>query len=136
MQTATFPGRFDSLAKISEFVTAAARAAGLDPAAVYQVELAVDEACSNIIDHAYGGESAGEIRCTVETLEDGLKVILQDWGKSFDPGQLPPPKLGVPIDELTPRGVGLFLMHKMMDEVHYQKKKNGENTWTLVKRKK
>jgi serine/threonine-protein kinase RsbW len=48
----TFPGRFDSLTVISEFVTRAAQAAGLDTRAVCAVQLAVDEACSNIIEHA------------------------------------------------------------------------------------
>ena len=56
MKSATFPGRFKSLAKISKFVIEAAKKAGLDDKAIYAVELAVDEAASNIIEHAYGGD--------------------------------------------------------------------------------
>jgi serine/threonine-protein kinase RsbW len=136
MQTVTFPGQYDNLAKISEFVTGAARAAGLDSAGIYAVELAVDEACANIIDHAYGGEGIGEIECSVEILENGLKIILRDQGKSFDPEQVNPPKLGVPLEDLKPRGVGLYLMKKMVDEVHYQAGLEGHNVLMLVKRKK
>jgi serine/threonine-protein kinase RsbW len=136
MQTVTFPGQYENLAKISEFVTGAARAAGLDSAGIYGVELAVDEACANIIDHAYGGEGIGDIECSVEILDNGLKIILRDQGRSFDPDQVKPPDLGVPLEELKPRGVGLYLMRKMVDEVHYQAGQGGMNVWTLVKRKK
>jgi serine/threonine-protein kinase RsbW len=133
MQTVTYPGSFESLAKISDFVTQAARAAGLDDSAVYGVELAVDEACSNIIDHAYGGEGVGDIQCSVEILENGLKIILRDNGRSFDPAKVRTPKLNAPLKDVKRRGVGLFLMHKMMDEVHYEATPNG-NVWTMVKR--
>lgn len=134
MQTVTFPGRFDSLAKISEFITGAAQAAGLDRAAIYQVELAVDEACSNIIDHAYGGEGVGDIQCSVEILKQGLKVTLRDRGRPFNPNKVKPPKLGAPLEEVTPRGVGLYLMRKMMDEVHYHAGVDGFNELTMLKR--
>ncbi|NJN43607.1 MAG: ATP-binding protein [Anaerolineae bacterium] len=57
--TATFPGQFKSLEKISQFVQKAASQAGLDEEALYSVELAVDEACSNIIEHAYQAKIKG-----------------------------------------------------------------------------
>ena len=54
-RTAVFPGRYGSLDEVVDFVTGAAQAAGLDTDGVNAVQLAVDEACSNIIGHAYGG---------------------------------------------------------------------------------
>ena len=54
------PGRFESLTEIATFITQAAREAGLNDDEVFHVEMAVDEACSNIIEHAYAVE-AGEI---------------------------------------------------------------------------
>ena len=75
-QTLTFPGRFEGLAAISEFVTRAAMDAGLDARAIYAVQLAVDEACSNIIEHAYGGEGRGNIECTCRVNDMGLTIIL------------------------------------------------------------
>ena len=77
MKTVSFPGRFESLPKVGEFVKKAAKSAGLNDKAVYAVQLAVDEACSNIIDHAYGGEGKGEILCSVIVNKDGLTVILK-----------------------------------------------------------
>lgn len=132
METATFPGRFESLAEISEFVKRAAKAAGLGEDAIYGVELAVDEACSNIIEHAYGDENSGEIQCTCEITTKGFKITLRDKGKAFDPDSVPKPKIDVPLIEREPGGLGLFFISKMMDEVHYEFTPE-ENILILVK---
>jgi len=135
MLTVTFPGRFESLEKISDFVAKAAKTAGLDDAGVYAVQLAVDEACTNIIEHAYKGEDKGNIHCSCETIDDGIKVVLRDNGCSFDPEQVPEPVINVPLKDLKPRGLGMFLMHKMMDEVHFEFTSNSGNILTMVKHK-
>jgi serine/threonine-protein kinase RsbW len=133
MDTATFPGRYESLANIGEFVVQAAKDAGLDPNAVYAVELAVDEACSNIIDHAYGGENIGVMHCSIVVESGKLTVILRDQGRPFDPDSVPEPILNVPLEDLKIGGAGLFLIHKMMDEVHYESLPETGNVLTLVK---
>ncbi len=133
METAaTFPGRFESLALISIFVRKAAKSAGLDDQAVYAVELAVDEACSNIIEHAYGKEDLGDIRCACKVTEMGLKVVLRDNGAPFDPDSVPEVDTDLPLEQRQPGGAGVFLMRKVMDEVIYEFKK-GENILTLIK---
>ena len=135
MPTATFPGRFSSLAEIAQFVTQAAATAGLDPKAAYAVQLAVDEACSNIIEHAYGGEDRGQIECTCDVTPRGLRIELRDQGESFQPENIPDPNIHVPLDDRTSGGLGLFLIRKMMDEVSYEPDREGENVLTLVKKK-
>jgi serine/threonine-protein kinase RsbW len=57
MSSQVFPGKFSSLEKISKFVKTEAENAALDDKSIYEVQLAVDEACSNIIEHAYNGEA-------------------------------------------------------------------------------
>ncbi len=135
MSTVTFPGDFESLAKISEFVTQAAREAGLNNSDVYAVELAVDEACSNIIDHAYGGEGKGDIECSVEVTDQGLTIILRDFGQSFRPESIKPPRLDAPLKKVKSRGVGLYLIKSMMDEVYYQASSDNGNQWIMIKRR-
>lgn len=129
-----FPGSFSSLEKISEFIADQALACGLDENATYSVQLAVDEACSNIIEHAYGGEGLGEIECSCNIMEDGLEVILRDRGKSFKPEEIQAIEVGAPLEDLGSRGAGIFLMNKLMDEVHYEFSK--EEGTTLILRKK
>jgi serine/threonine-protein kinase RsbW len=135
METVSFPGRFESLPRISEFVSHAARSAGLSDKAIYAVQLAVDEACSNIIDHAYGGEDRGSMECSVVVDDQGLTVILRDSGNPFDPQNVPNPQVNVPLENLKQRGVGVYLMRMMVDEIHYEFSPEGGNILTLVKRK-
>ena len=94
-----FPGRFDSLVRIGEFIARAARSAGLDPTATYAVEMAVDEACTNIIEHGYGGEGRGDVECTCRIESDGLTVVLRDDGSPFDPSCVAPPDLDAKIED-------------------------------------
>jgi len=133
MQTIIFPGRFENLDRIREFVVQAAMQAGFDEAATYAVELSVDEACTNIIEHAYGGEGKGDIDCSVEITDQEFIVILRDQGSPFDPSKVPVPNHNVPLEELKPRGVGLFLIRKMMDEVQFEFTPDRGNILTLKK---
>ena len=75
---------FESLDKIRDYFSHAAREAGFNDDAVFEVEVAVDEAASNIIDHAYQGECQSEIECDYHLLPDGLQLTLHDHGKPFD----------------------------------------------------
>ena len=134
-QTRTFSGRFESLAAISEFVTTAAEVAGLDARATYAVQLAVDEACSNIIEHAYQGEGQGSIQCTCRIGEEGLTIMLRDYGRPFDPETIPAPNVNACLDERTGGGLGLYFMRQLMDEVHFEMTPNLGNVLTMVKRK-
>jgi len=135
MKTEIFPGVYESLDKIAKYVSQAAHKAGLDPAEVYQVQLAVDEACCNIIDHAYGGEGIGDIQLSLDVSNSNLTIVLKDQGEPFDPSELPPPQLNVPLEKMKVRGVGFYLMHKLMDEVRYEAEPGRGNTLTLVKRR-
>lgn len=130
----TFPGRFSSLEKISVFVKKAAEKAGLDELQVYYVELAVDEACSNIIEHAYGGENIGTISLQLKVTAEGLSITIRDHGKTFNPESIPSVNIREPLEKRSPGGAGIFLMRKIMDEVRYSFGPRG-NTLTMVKKK-
>ncbi|HEC36082.1 MAG TPA: ATP-binding protein [Anaerolineae bacterium] len=132
-QTRVFPGRFDSLAAISEFVARAAEAAGLDACAVYGVRMAVDEACSNIIEHAYGGEGRGDIECTCVIAGDGLTVTLRDHGRPFDPASVPEPDLYTCLENRKVGGLGVYFIRQLMDEVHFEFTSDSGNVLTMVR---
>jgi serine/threonine-protein kinase RsbW len=134
-QTRIFPGWFESLGKIAEFVTRAAAAAGLGTTATYAVEMAVDEACTNIIEHAYGGEGRGDIECTCQVDNEGLIVTLRDSGRPFDPSAVPEPDINASLGERQEGGLGLYLIRKLMDEVHFEFSSDTGNVLKMVKRK-
>jgi len=135
-ETLTFPGRFDSLAAINKFVTRNAEAAGLDAKAVYAVQMAVDEACSNIIEHAYGGEDRGTIECNCRVRPDKLIVTLVDYGCPFDPSSVPLPDLCANLDKRSSGGLGVFFMRQLMDQVQFESTPGAGNTLTLIKHRK
>lgn len=131
----TFPGRFDGLATIGEFVCRAAEGAGLDDRAVYEVQLAVDEACSNIIEHAYGGEGRGDIEITCRIGSEGLTVMLRDFGRPFDPTSISLPDLTASLQDRDLGGLGLYFMRRLMDEIDFEFTPDSGNVLTMVKRR-
>jgi anti-sigma regulatory factor (Ser/Thr protein kinase) len=137
-RTRSFTARFESLDTVREFVSLAAEEYGLDAKAIYAVELATDEAFTNIVEHAYGGESSEQVECTCEFTVDRLIIILHDCGLPFDPTLVPEPDLDAPLEERETGGLGIFFMRKLMDEVHFSpgSKKTGNcNTLTMIKYK-
>lgn len=135
MVTRTFPGRFESLSSIAEFVRLEAKEAGLSYNDIFELETAVDEAVSNIIEHAYGGEGIGEIFCTCTQVEEGILIILEDQGQPFDPSCVPVPDLTAQLKNRKNHGLGYFLMCQLMDDVKFEYKDN-QNRLTLFKRRK
>lgn len=135
MPSKTFAGQYSSLEAISDFIVQAAKEAGFDSKGVYAIKLAVDEACSNIIEHGYGEDQRGKICCGYKVLEDGLKITIQDWSKPFNPEAIPDPDFEVELCDLKPRGAGLYLMKNLMDEVKFDFDSGDGNILIMIKRK-
>ena len=134
MKTRTFPGRFDSLVLIADFVRGEAEPAGFSDKELFELETAVDEAVSNIIEHSYGGENIGEVICTCNLIPSGMQVILEDFGEPFDPSCIPVPNLTAVLKDRKNHGLGYYLMCQLMDEVNFDFNEN-HNRLTLTKRK-
>ncbi len=133
MLTAKFPARHDHLRAISSFVMDAIKDSPFDSRQRYAIDLAVDEACSNVIDHAYGGDEKGEIRLSLDLNETGLKLSIQDDGAPFDPDCVIEPDLTSPLETRCERGLGVYLIRNLMDEVVYDFSSPGVNQITMVK---
>ncbi len=118
--TLEITGQFQNLPIIADFVIDAATQAGLDDKAVYAVQMAVDEACSNIIEHAYGGQGEGTIEITCTAKPKGLQIVICDYGQAFNPDQVPVLDPTAPLAERSSRGMGLFFIHKLMDRVEFK----------------
>ena len=99
-------------------------------AIIYSMQLAAHEACANIIDHAYAGDSGRRILITLTLAGCPRRLIIElhDTGFSFDLAAVPEPNL----DEAHDHGYGLFLMRSLMDEMTYTSRPEG-NHWALVK---
>ncbi len=113
-------GHLKNLAVIGDFINQAALEANLDDRATYAIQMAVDEACTNIIEHAYGGEGRGQIELNYEIEPDGLKVVIYDQGNPFDPSKVPELDTQAPLSERSLRGMGIFFIQRLVDRVEYE----------------
>ena len=129
----TFEGRFENLAKIGEYVEGITAKTGLDEKQRYAVQLAVDEAASNIIEHAYRDVKDGKIDMTIEHSPQKLVIIVHDEGKPFDPSAVEKFDLELSLEEMTDRGAGLHLIENIMDEVEFDFNGEKGNTLKMVK---
>jgi serine/threonine-protein kinase RsbW len=133
----TLPGRYDLITTICDFVADGANQAGLDDTGVFGVQLACDEACTNIIEHAYGQENAGDIEVSWRVTDEALTITIRDHGRPFDLEAVPPPQvLTGPHDvaDLKVGGLGVHFIRQMMDEITFTSNKKEGNTLVMVKR--
>jgi serine/threonine-protein kinase RsbW len=124
-----------NLTVISDFVTSVAKKLGLDDDQTFALQMAVDEACANVIEHAYGGQTNGTISIHCQTLNDDVVVTIHDQGRPFDPQSVPRPDITAPLEKRQNGGLGLYLMEKLMDSVVWEFDAEKGNTLTLRKRR-
>lgn len=133
MQTLTLLANLDALAEISAFVTDAAEQAGLDERATWQVQLAVDEAATNIIQHAYEPDAPGDITLDCTCTGGQFVVVLRDQGRQFNPEEVPLPDIEASLEDRPVGGLGLYLITRLMDEVRFDFDPQAGNVLTMVK---
>ncbi len=124
-----------NLAVIADFVTAVAEKLGLDEDETFALQMAVDEACSNVMEHAYRGRSDGEVSLRVEAVDDHVVVTIRDQGEPFDPQSVPRPDICAPLQKRQNGGLGLYLMEKLMDSVEWEFDPSSGNKLTMRKRR-
>ena len=132
--TLDVPSTTENLAMIREFVTRVAAQAGLSDAEVGQLELAVDEACANVIEHAYGADRTKQVMVRAIFDEDTLRIHVIDTGKGFDPADVPQQELKDLIAKRRTGGLGMRLIKTLMDEVHYDMEPGKRNELRMVKK--
>lgn len=89
----------------------------VEKSVMLDIKLAVDEAVSNVMRHAYGGDAQRFVHVALRLVASGVETEICDDGLEFDPfaQELPPP------DELRSGGRGIFLMRAIMDECEYDR---------------
>ncbi len=135
MPNVTFPAQFEFLDEIREFVAQVAHEGGFSEKEIYSLQLAADEAASNIIEHAYEGVSNAEIDIVCDMRGDTLFITMHDTGIPFDPSSVKQPNLKADLSERQIGGLGVYLMRKLMDDVRYESNSKTGNLLTMTKRR-
>lgn len=123
----------DNLALIREFTKSAADEIGFSDETTGKIVLAVDEACTNIIKHAYRYSPEGDIFISIKFEDSKFVISIIDEGKHFDPNVVPDPDLREYYKKKRVGGLGMFLMKKLMDDVKYYTITGNRNQVVLVK---
>jgi anti-sigma regulatory factor (Ser/Thr protein kinase) len=132
--TLNVDARVESLAAVRAFVDRACRLTGLDPASCFDLKLAVDEACANIVEHGYEGRPGGSIRIACASDQGAVRVTIVDWGRAFAPAEVPPADVTSDWTQRPVGGLGWHLIRQSVDEIDYEPDPAGGNRLTLVKR--
>jgi len=107
----------ENLSVIADFIATAMRQLGTEQD-MFEVQTAVDEACTNVMLHAYSGKG-GVISISCELQDNDFIITIRDNGRPFDPASVPPPDLQAALEERRVGGLGVHLMRKLMYDVSY-----------------
>lgn len=128
------PSRTEYLAVVRDISRTWAEVAGFDESEAEQVALAVDEATTNVIQHAYGGAEDRVVELRYDDRGDELRVDVVDNGRTVDPRKMPRVDLDRYAAEGRKGGLGVHLMSRIMDSVTFRRS-GRRNICCLVRRK-
>jgi anti-sigma regulatory factor (Ser/Thr protein kinase) len=128
------PSRTEFLAVVRDVTRSLAEVAGFNRGAAEEIALAVDEAATNVIEHAYGGATDRVVEVRYEDRGGDLRVDVVDNGTTVDPKAMPRVDLEQYATERRKGGLGVHLMSKIMDSVTFRRSAR-RNVCCLVRHK-
>jgi len=120
VHTISIPSSTRYLEDARQFVERYAREAKLKEDTVEQFKIAVDEACTNVIKHAYKGDEAHQIDLTIIFDKNRFTVRIRDEGQAFQPEQYQEPDIFKMAKTRRSGGFGVHIMRRLMDRVEYR----------------
>lgn len=126
-----FNARADNLRMIRSVVGDASREIGCPGKVCERLVLAVDEACANVIRHAYGHDETGRVVLRIRLEDDTLVFELEDFAAAVDGSKLKPRSL----DVMRPGGLGLSLIDQIMDSWEFKRPARGEGNLLVMRKR-
>ena len=130
-----FPSDAKFLDMLHQLTKQLAGATGFGESEADSIAVAVDEATTNVIQHAYAGETDHEIEVQFDPEGDSLDVMILHDGTPLEEVPLPELDLDRLVAERRKGGLGLFLMRQVMDRVDYETSDSGQNMCVMVRYK-
>ena len=128
----TRAAELETLAVFRELISEACQENGISDEISFELQLSMDEACTNVIQHGYAGMNPGSIILELEFDVSAVRMQITDFGHPFEPSSVPKPDLNAPLEERELGGFGLFFIYSVMDSVDYESSELG-NTLFLQK---
>jgi serine/threonine-protein kinase RsbW len=118
-------------------VTELCRREHLDDTTCHDLQLIVEEACVNVMHHAYPAGQAGPLALEARLVQDGdprrVVLTLEDQGRPFDPLSVAPADTAAPAEARAPGGLGVHLIRRLSHRQHYQRHPRLGNVFTIEK---
>lgn len=130
-----FPSESRYLHMVHQLTKNLAETTGFEPVEAEQIALAVDEAATNVIQHAYGGKPGREIEIHFDPEGDSLDIVILHEGKPLESVPVPEFDLDKLVAERRKGGLGLTIMRQMMDKVEHGRAGTGKNMCVMVRYK-
>ena len=124
-----FTASLENIETIVSFVSECAAELGVHPKRLLHLQLAVEEAVANICSYAYE-VPPGEVSVKVAREGKGVRVVVSDNGVPFDPLAMDDPDIRAELENRNVGGLGVFLLRRVLDEVHYNRV-DGRNILSL-----
>ena len=130
-----FPSENRYLHMVHQLTKNLAESTGFEAVEAEQIALAVDEAATNVIQHAYGGEPGHEIEVHFDPEGESLNIVIFHEGEALDSVPVPEFDLEKLVAEKRKGGLGLAIMRQMMDKVEHRRAGTGKNMCVMVRYK-
>ena len=114
------PSDINFLNHVRNFIVGVSRESRFDEDKIAQIEMSLDEALANVVEHAYAFDANQEIRVRLRLHPDRLEITIHDCGRSFDSDKTPLPDIQEHISKRRVGGLGRYLMNTLMDSVEYR----------------
>lgn len=129
----TIRNQLSEIETVTAQVQTFAETHSLPPKLVFQLTLALEELVTNMISYGYEDEAPHEIQIRLHREGDRLHVQLVDDAKPFNPLEVPPPDLTLPLEERPIGGLGIHLVRTMFSHLTYRRE-SGRNILDLEQR--
>lgn len=128
----TLTNKIEEIGKLEPFIEQIGERLSLAPDLVFNLNLVLEEAVSNVINYAYPHQEGKEINIQASLMNDNLIFVITDSGVAFDPTLVPEADITLSAEERPIGGLGIFIIKQIMNEVNYQRI-DGKNVFTLKK---
>ncbi len=127
----TIASDLSEVGRARAWISNLAHQAGLSSQEKYELQLAVSEACTNSIKHAYAMAKGHTVELSAEIDDSQIRLVIRDFGRKLDPERYQEPDLDNPCE----RGYGIYLLRHLMDGLHLDVSHDKGTEVTLIKRR-
>ncbi len=127
------PSESQNLELVRDFVGKLAQRAGFNDDHVNKIQVAVDEACTNVVRHAYPNQPPGPMDVEVTCNSEKFQIVISDKGKGFEPEAIQKPDMARYLNQFKRGGLGIHLIQTLMDKVTFRIRPYKKNSVVMVK---